>query len=222
MVWDHSQIPCMVWDHSQIPYYGLGPLLDSLYGLGPLPDSLYGLGPPPDSLYGLGPLPDSLYGLGPLSDSLYGLGPLPDSLYGLDYPLTSSIVWDHCFRPPSGLRRASCVLFQTSFSNAVKSKARLSIKGKPDTGQPPAVGSPDLAANMSMSTVYIVFLASQAAQRKQALTNPRALQFYFSPNSHLNLSNFFFPKLTKTYKMTDYNHQKNNIQRTIHVFSLFN
>ncbi len=49
--------------------------------------------------------------------------------------------------------------FQTSFGNAVKSKARLSIKGEPER-QTTAVGSPDLSASLpdlsasvSMSTV---------------------------------------------------------------------
>ena len=46
-------------------------------------------------------------------------------------------------------------LLQTSFSNAVRTKARLSIKGTADHQglQATAVGPPEMPTNMSMSTV---------------------------------------------------------------------
>ena len=77
---------------------------------------------------------------------------------------------------------------QTSFGNAVKSKARLSIKGEPER-QTTAVGSPDIAANMSMSTVLCSHLSVL-----MMITNGKLYRFLAHLSGHFLLVLHLIPK----------------------------
>ena len=73
----------------------------------------------------------------------------------------------------------------------MKSKARLSIKGEPER-QTTAVGSPDIAANMSMSTVLCSHLSVLLMITNGRLCYNAAFLEY--PSGHFLLVSHLIPK----------------------------